>query len=341
MTVSQVEEDAAAGLGFVVLKTLIAQDAAGAQTMAAWAISESRMLVERIVGQSGEMGWTVTWKGRGWWQSLDAYLDLVRRASAVGQQAGMLVVPSCKYHLPGPGESAWRTSEYEYTTQRLCAASPLNPLPLEKDFSPTLAGSERATEGERILSWLEEVPRLVRQAAGEGRVRLGLKLFNALFEDDFQVEMLERMHRAKVRPDFLVYANRLIDPHRIFEGTRGIAYGGPDLSDRNLRILDRFRSRVSPNVPLAPLEISATGNVTTGKLALEYALRGCTSFQMHTLFQLPQSEYSLQSGNRTEKALHRLYFDPRNGFVVWMHHLAGKLSLADESGLIRFADVRC
>ena len=119
MTVSQVEEDAAAGLGFVVLKTLIAQDAAGGQTMAAWAIPESRMLVERITGQSGEAGWTVTWKGRGWWQSLDAYLDLVRQASAVGQQAGMLVVPSCKYHLPGPDESDWRIGEYRYTTERL------------------------------------------------------------------------------------------------------------------------------------------------------------------------------------------------------------------------------
>jgi hypothetical protein len=339
MTVSQVEEDAAAGLGFVVLKTVIAQNAAGDQTMAAWAIPESRMVVERIAGQSGETGWTVTWKGRGWWQSLDAYLELVRQASAVGQQTGMLVVPSCKYHLPGPVEKEWRTSEYQYTTQRLCAASPLNPLPLEKDFSPTLAGSERATQGERILSWLEQVPGLILAAAGEGRVRLGLKLFNALFDDDFQVEMLECVHGASVRPDFLVYANRLIDPERMFEGTRGIAYGGPDLSDRNLRILDRFhdRRRSTAAPPPALLPLSATGNITSGKIAVEYALRGCSSFQMHTLFQLPQSEYRLQTGNRTQKGLHRLYFHPSEGFLVWMHHLAQQLPLKDDRGVIQFS----
>ena len=35
----QVEKDAEAGLGFVVLKTLIAQNQAGEQTMSAWAIT--------------------------------------------------------------------------------------------------------------------------------------------------------------------------------------------------------------------------------------------------------------------------------------------------------------
>src|SRR3990172_6980673 len=65
----QVVKDAEAGLGFVVLKTLIAQDRAGEQTMREWAIPETRMLVERIRGRSGEEGWTVTWKGRGWFDT--------------------------------------------------------------------------------------------------------------------------------------------------------------------------------------------------------------------------------------------------------------------------------
>src|SRR5881394_4544184 len=69
----QLETDAEAGLAFVVLKTVIAQDAAGEQSMAAWAIHESKMKVER----RGD-GWTVTWKGRGWDRSLDDYLALVR-----------------------------------------------------------------------------------------------------------------------------------------------------------------------------------------------------------------------------------------------------------------------
>jgi hypothetical protein len=334
MTLPQVEEDVAAGLGFVVLKTLIAEDAAGGRTMAAWAIPEARMVVEPIAGQCGDTGWTVTWKGRGWWQSLEAYLDLLRQATALGRSHDTLIVPSCKYHLPAPGEAVWRTVEYEHTTRLLCQASGLDPMPLEKDFSPTLAGSERSQQQTQIRNWLDEVPRLIRAAAAPHAVRVGLKLFNTLFDDEFQVEMLRRVHAApSSRPDYLVYCNRLFDPDRLFDGRQGVAYGGPDLSDRNLRVLDAFRE--SHGGP--PLELSGTGNIHSGKMALEYALRGCTSFQMHTLFQLPQSAYALRTGSRTEKVLHLLYFHPTEGFIVWMHHLAGQFPLADAAGVIHFA----
>jgi hypothetical protein len=341
MTRAQVEEDIAAGLGFVVLKTVIAEDAAGERTMAAWAIPEARMVVEPIPGQSGEVGWTVTWKGRGWWQSLDAYLELVRQATACGREAGTLIVPSCKYHLPAPGETAWRNSEYAHTTQRLCAASGLDPMPLEKDFSPTLAGSERSQQQAQILHWLAEVPSLIREAAAPHRVRVGLKLFNALFDDAFQVEMLAQVHADPARrPDYLIYGNRLFDPDREFDGRRGVAYGGPDLSDRNLRVLDQFLQQHPDGVQGQPrLELSGTGDIHSGKMALEYALRGCTSFQMHTFFQLPLSAYALRGGNRTEKALHWLYFHPETGLVIWLLHLAGKYPLQDKEEIIQFARV--
>ena len=44
---SQIEADLAAGLAFVVLKTVIAQDERGARTMGAWATHETKMEVER------------------------------------------------------------------------------------------------------------------------------------------------------------------------------------------------------------------------------------------------------------------------------------------------------
>src|SRR5947208_8039023 len=69
----QLETDAEAGLAFAVLKTVIAQDAAGDQSMAAWAIHESKMKVERR-----GVGWTVTGKGRGWDRTIDEYLARVR-----------------------------------------------------------------------------------------------------------------------------------------------------------------------------------------------------------------------------------------------------------------------
>ncbi len=359
MTARQVEEDVVAGLGFVVLKTVIAQDQSGEQSMAAWAIPETRMVAERIVGQSGEPGWTITWKGRGWWQSFETYLQLIRDARRLAAGTHTLIVPSCKYHLPSPAEPDWRAAEYDYTTRNILEAwqfvvPPLgddqnppkggttNLMPLEKDFSPTLAGSDRAATQSKIIEWLRVVPRLVRDSAdgsGLGEVRIGLKMFNALFDDDFQLEMLKAIHEAAAdRPDFFVYANRLFDPQREFDGHRGVAFGGPDLSDRNLRVLDRFRvARKRGEVAGLPIAWSATGNITTGRLAVEYALRGATSFQLHTFFQLPSDQYSMKTGNRTQRALHELYFHPQTGFIVGLFDVANRLGLSTKP--LRFGDV--
>lgn len=187
MNATQVREDVEAGLGFVVLKTVIAQDETGKQSMDAWAIREARMQVEKNTGKlTDQSGWTVTWKGRGWWQPFDEYLTLIREAREISSSAAeehlreaTLIVPSCKYHLPAPGETEWKTAEYEYSTQRFLeawGASPEEPMPLEKDFSPTLAGSDLAAAREQILNWLREVPSLIRRGAGDqaSSLRVGL-----------------------------------------------------------------------------------------------------------------------------------------------------------------------
>lgn len=321
----QVEKDAEAGLGFVVLKTLIAQDQLGAQTMREWAIPETRMLVERVRGRSGKEGWTVTWKGRGWFDTFDAYRELLEESLKIGNAARMLVAPSVKYHLPTPQENFWKEEEYTFTTSSLVEVwnkvVPQETMPLEKDFSPTLAGSERATQQKTILEWLRRVPGLIHRAA-PGKVRVGMKLFNALFEDDFQIRCLRELEsppRGEGRADFLVYANRLFDPAKEFEGKVGVAYGGPDLSDRNLAVLERLRAATAADS--RPFPLSATGDIHSGRIAAEYLLRGASSFQMHTLFQLPDGEFAMRTGGKTEKALHHLWFHPTEGFIAWALHL--------------------
>jgi hypothetical protein len=334
MTVGQVEEAIAAGLGFVVLKTVIAEDPRGGRSMAAWAIPESRMVPEPIVGRdSGATGWTITWKGRGWWRPFADYLELVRQSIALGHSHGLLVVPSVKYHLPAPGEPSWRVEEYAHTTRLLLdahadAEGTATVMPLEKDFSPTLAGSDRASAQAMILDWLARVPPLIRAGASPRPIAVGLKLFNALFDDPFQLAMLRVVHGPD-RPDFLVYANRLFDPSRTFEGHRGVAFGGPDLSDRNLRVLSALRSSQSEGaIPRPSPELSATGDIASGRLAVEYALRGATSFQLHTLFQLPASAYPMPRGTKLQKALHLLTFDPDEGLVAWLLHASHRLGIA-------------
>ncbi len=258
----------------------------------------------------------------------------------------MLVVPSVKYHLPMPTEDSWKEEEYSFTTRELVdiwsdhRAS--QAMPLEKDFSPTLAGSEHSAQKAKILEWLRTVPGLIHRAA-PGRVSVGLKLFNALFEDGFQIQMLDAVEKTPPgdeRADFLIYANRLFDPARTFEGKTGVAYGGPDLSDRNLSVLERFltarergESESRPSLPF-----SATGDIHCGRIAAEYLLRGASSFQMHTLFQLPDSEFEMRTGNKSEKAMHRLLFHPEDGFLAWVLHLRERLGFDPEANVEAMAN---
>jgi hypothetical protein len=312
----QLETDAEAGLAFAVLKTVIAQDSAGDQSMVAWAIHETKMKVERRGG-----GWTVTWKGRGWDRSFDEYLALARAAWDFTRAGLLLTVPSVKYHLPRLNEP-FRDDEYAFTTHALAHACGQTPLLLEKDFSPTLAGDPLADEKEQILRWLREVPAKIKAHAN---VRLAMKLMNARFDDDFQIEMVEAASQA----DALVVFNRLFDP------ATGVAYGGPELSDRNLRVLARLTPGASPGIPA----LSGTGNVSSGRMVVEYALRGCSSVQLHTFFQLPLEEYPATDGSRTQRALHALIFDPRDGLIAVMLEREAAGALARRGGELHFLDL--
>jgi hypothetical protein len=319
MTVDQVEADAAAGLGFVVLKTVIGEDASGRRTMEPWAVRTSAMKVEPIVSSAGRKGWTVTWKGRGWDRSFDAYLALYRAALEVSAAAGIPVAASVKCHLPPEGEP-FNEGEYAHTLARLAAVGGKQMI-VEKDFSPTLAGDALARSREAILRWIAEVPPLIKRQA---RVTLGLKLMNATHGDELQVEMVRAA--AASGADFLVLFNRL------FDAKRGVAYGGWDLSDRNLRVLDACR------LPSRP-PFSATGNICSGRVMAEYALRGATSGQIHTYFQLPLSAYPAGAGSRSARALHALLYHPEEGLVVWVLSLGEAGVVQPRDGLLHFLDI--
>jgi hypothetical protein len=328
----QVRRDAEAGLGFVVLKTVIAQDASGAQKMAEWAVRETHMRVDRITGADGTPGWTVTWKGRGWHESFESYCRFFGEAAEIGGEAGMPVAASVKYHLPAPGEGEFSAREYRYTTQALqdvWRGRRGGPMPLEKDFSPTLAGDDRSREQEQILTWLRRVPELIHGAAGEPGVCLGVKLMNARFDLAFQEEMLRVLLDETPRPpEFVVYANRLFDPEREFEGKKGAAYGGPDLSRRNLAALRRIASASAAGRIRRPIPpVSGTGDILTGKMAVEYGLLGASSCQMHTIFQLPDGEFGALTRNKTAAVLHHLVFHPDSGLLAWLLHLGSEQGL--------------
>jgi hypothetical protein len=323
LSLEQLETDRAAGLAFVVLKTVIAEDPGGERAMGAWAIHETRMRVERRRSAGDRDGWTVTWKGRGWDRSFEEYLGLVRAAADLTRAGDLVAVPSVKYHLPRLNEP-FRSAEYQYTTRRLADAWGSDPLLLEKDFSPTLAGDSLADEREQILRWVREVPQQIRRGSSSP-VRLALKLMNARFDDGFQLEMLQSAGSA----DALVVFNRLWDR------AAGVAFGGHDLSDRNLRVLEAARQS---NLRLPPLV--GTGNVCSGRHILEYARLGCESVQLHTFFQLPLSEYPATEGSRPQRALHALVFDPTDGLIAGMLDLELSGLLERTGGELRFLDLQ-
>ena len=325
LNAGQLEDDAAAGLAFAVLKTVIAEDETGARTMAAWAVHETKMKVERRPAGGGRAAWTVTWKGRGWDRTFSDYLALVRTGRDLTRAGRLLVVPSVKYHLPRLAEP-FREGEYRYTTAQLADAWRVPPLLVEKDFSPTLAGDALADDRAQVLRWLREVPARIR-AASPIPARVAVKLMNARFDDRFQVEMIEACREA----DALVVFNRL------FDAARGVAYGGWDLSDRNLRVLEtQLTPGASPGIP----ELTGTGNIGSGRMILDYARCGCESVQLHTFFQLPLSEYPATHGSRPQRALHALVFHPRDGLIAGMLELEARGELERHGGELRFLDLR-
>jgi hypothetical protein len=323
LNAEQLASDREAGLAFVILKTVIAEDEAGARSMGAWAIHETRMKEERRTAADGRAGWTVTWKGRGWDRPFEDYLALVRTAGDLTRGGALLAVPSVKYHLPHLDEP-FRSAEYRYTTSRIVEAWGAGDVPLEKDFSPTLAGDALAGERERILRWLREVPGEIRRAAARAPLRLAIKLMNARFDDGFQQAMLAAVREA----DALVCFNRLWDAEA------RVAYGGWDLSERNLGVL---RAARAAGVRLPPLV--GTGNVCSGSLVLDYARAGCESVELHTFFQLPLAEYPASSGSRTQRALHALFFHPVDGMVAGMLALERSGALHRRAGELRFLDL--
>ncbi|MCZ6793269.1 MAG: hypothetical protein O7J95_06610 [Planctomycetota bacterium] len=351
---AQVRADAEGGLAFVVLKTLIAENPEGASRMQAWKVPASRMVCERITSRRREEGWTISWVGRGWEKSLAEYAAFLETALEIARDRSLPIVPSVKFHLPDDPEADYDRSEYRHTLGVLHAAwkraGQTSPLLVEKDFSPTLAGSDLAREKRTVLRWLAEVPRLARSCLPEGELALGVKVMNTLFEDEFQLRLLRELMAQRPPPAFLTLFNRLFDSERHLGDTRGIAYGGHDLSDRNLEVLERWvlenargrrrqKSRDSeadggdnecPEVP-----VSGTGNIESGKMMVEYALRGASSGQIHTYFQLPRSEYR-SSLPRSRAALHEIVFHPERGLVAALDHLRLAAGIAGE---IRFLDL--
>ena len=317
MNSKQVMEDIGAGIGFIVLKTVVAQNEEGISRMEDWKVKESKMIVERIRSKSGRMGWTVTWNGRGWSGTFDEYLEFYGDSLDMGDAYGIPILASCMFHLPSEDEE-FEYDEFEYTVGKLCEVYLRKKrrfeMIMEVDFSPTLNLLGDVKNLGSIERWFDEIPELVKRY-GIVDMKVGAKVFNVIGDEDYQKAVTEIALRSNF--DFLTLFNRLFDP------VRKVAYGGYDLSDRNLRVMDELRSEISRYLS-SGRTISGTGNICSGRMMMEYALRGCSSGQIHTFFQIPMRFYGMKKGSRTERALNELIFNPKDGLIPSMIHLGLK-----------------
>src|SRR5205085_6125556 len=123
--------------------------------------------------------------------------------------------------------------------------------------------------------------------------------------------------------------------NRLFDAEKRVAYGGAELSERNLRVLGSLTPGGGPGL----VELCGTGNISSGRMIVEYALRGCSSVQLHTFFQLPLEEYPATDGSRTQRALHVLIFDPRDGLIAVMLEREAAGALERRGGELHFLDL--
>jgi len=342
--IKQIENGIRDGIGFIVLKTVISEDGLGNSSMEDWKVDAPKMVIEEIKSQRGEIGYTTTWKGRGWHKNFAEYLEFMEKSLLLSKGSCVPVIPSCKFNLPESREQNFRDEEYRYTLGEFLkiwkGTIGSSNMYIEKDFSPTLAGSSMSKVKDTILRWLNDVPGKIREFSPDNKIFLGVKLMNTIFDDEFQIEMFKTILNSKGSPDYLVCSNRLFDSEKVFEGKKGVAYGGYDLSDRNLSVLSALRRlERSGEIKGKEVPISATGNICSGKMMLEYALRGCQNGQIHTYFQIPYENYKMRKGSRVAKAFLELMINPETGLVAGLQYLYEKGILKKQDGIIKFEEV--
>ncbi len=323
LNTSQVENDAVGGLGFVVLKTVIAQDERGDSVQSAWMVDAPKMKVEQITAETGELGWTVSWKGRGWSGTFAEYIDFVKTAQEIGKQHNTTIVPSCQIPLFKGPENPYE-NEYVFTLESLAEVlqNTADPL-LELDLSPTLLKDEPGITAAVVLEQMEYAIPAARRLLPP-HIKLGLKLFNLSALEE-QIKLVQDGASIWRQLDWLTIGNRL------FNEQKGISYGGYDLSNRNLAVLDAVRKEEKRlGQTILPRNVSGTGNICSGRMMVEYALRGCTTGHLHTYFQLPRRVYGHDLGSRTVSALHELIFNPQEGLIVTLERVRMEHGLENE-----------
>ncbi len=335
ISVGQVSADQSSGLAFTVLKSAVGVTQGGEVGIDAWERRAPKMVVERRISRDGRDGWTVTWKGRGWDKGFDKYVDFYMESTK--RNPAYPIIASLMVDVTNPDRAREQAT---HCLGRLAdvhseSAKPGIAFLVEIDISPTLSLLPGSQRPEIFENWVRTSVRAFRDGIGD-RGSFAVKLPNPGLGADFQAMLAKvSLEEGGKHMAGLVVANRLFDKDATFEGQEGVAFGGFDLSNINLETLDILVSDgMNPS-------LIGTGNICTGQMMAEYALRGCLSGEIHTFFQLPPSACRAKKGpgGRTWRALRELVFHPDDGLVSVLLRLGKSGALPQSGHLISFKDL--
>ncbi len=322
-------------LAYTVLKSAVGVTSGGEVGIDDWQKSSPKMVLETRRACDGRDGWTVTWKGRGWVKGIDAYIELYR--ISLEQNPGYPVIPSMMVAVADPELAK---EQGKYCIGRLSdvfrTSGSSKKFLIEIDISPTLSLLPGSEDDETFSGWVRNSVAAFRDGLA-GRGQSIVKIPNAGRGAGYQLDLVKAaLDEGGNSIAAMIVGNRLFDRTGEFEGQKGIAYGGWDLSNINLETLSLFDEKG------IHVDLIGTGNICSGRMMAEYAIRGCDSGQLHTFFQLPPKACRASGGNggRVWRALRELLFHPDDGLIATLLGLEKSGKPARSEGRLKFSDLK-
>jgi dihydroorotate dehydrogenase len=292
----QIERIKKAGYSGCVLKSLVGEDENGNCSMIEY--RKKMTYLKTVYEEFDKEGAfpVIIWDGRADNRSMEEYLNFAKDVFNFND-SNFLIVASILCHLPEPGEK-FKEEEWIYTTKKLYE---IGYRIFEIDFCPGLKNEKEIVMKENILRIYREIPQIIKKISSE--ISVFPKILNLDYGIDFQVKIVEEAIKGK--------SDGVIIGNRIFRKDINSAWGGSILRERNLKVIKEVK-RAFPD-----FSISGTGGIYTGRDILNYLRAGSDNVQILSyILGKVKKPFIKQKGDKFEKVLYELFFNPENGFLV-------------------------
>lgn len=296
LTVSQVKEIKKAGYAGCVLKSVVGESPEGECAMKNQRKKATLIKSFYETHDREEAFPIIHWDGRCDIRNLEEYLHFAREVWKENEPGRFTVIASLLCHLPLPGEN-FLEEEWFYTTKLL---HEIGFNYFEIDFCPFLSGDNYTEDQKNVLRWYRVCPGLMKAVSKE--IKVFPKILNLDWGLEYQLKIVEAA--AEGGADGLVVANR------IYKKEYGSGHGGVELRERNLVQVEKARKSF-PDLP-----VSGTGGIYSGRHVFQYLKAGAENIQLLSyLMGRVKKPFAKKIGNKFDKVLHHLIFDPVDGLI--------------------------